>query len=133
MPCDRSSSTCTHWNLRRGARCWKLLRRHTSAAGFITALGLTCCSTTALDRRSHAVGRNAIWLSHHRQIVPLYSSLFCLRLYNFNLVWQAVHTKDSGRRSDWVHQKWCFMLNRCLMGHTWWWTLGFDVLTLNVP
>lgn len=104
MHCDRSSSTCTHWNLRRGARWWKLLRRHTPWTGFITALltldSLKCRHTSASAREPHAVwearlsGCHATVKYFHFLRDEIWSKArSCLRLYNFNLVRGAARAK----------------------------------------
>lgn len=128
MRCDRSSSTCSHWNLRRIAGCWKLLHRHRPSTSFTTAFltleGLTCCSTTGLARDPH-VGRKArssgcCTTFKYFAFPPngiQSSTSFFLWLYNFNLVWRAVCAKKVqsaggvGTRAQ--PQRWCFMLDRC--------------------
>lgn len=106
MCCDRSSSTCSHWNLRRIAGCWKLLHRHRPSTSFTTAFltleGLTCCSTTGLARdprvgwkaRSSGCCTTFKYFAFPPNGIQS-STRFFLWLYNFNLVWRAVCAKKS--------------------------------------
>lgn len=140
MHCDRSSSTCTHWNLRRGARWWKLLRRHVlpfcwhwTASRAVVQLPrprgrMRCESYVYLADTPPSDISIFFRMESEARFVPVYGCII--------LIYCGVQPalKESSRWVVWVHQKGCFMLHRCLMGYTCGGGhSGFDVLTQTVP